>query len=344
MANTALITGVSGQDGAYLAKLLLERGYRVVGARRRSSSATMGRLAELGVEGDVEFVEVELLEASNLQHVLKKLQPDEIYNLAAQSFVAISFELPLYTFDVDAMGVLRLLEAQREVCPHARLYQASTSEMFGKVQHVPQDETTPFYPRSPYGVAKLSAHWSVVNYREAHNLYACSGILFNHESPLRGREFVTRKVTYGLAQVALGKQDTVRLGNLDAKRDWGFAGEYIEGMWKMLQQDRPDDYVLATGRTTTVRDFVNGAASALGFELEWTGEGANTLGLDKRSGRTIVAVDPAFYRPTEVDLLIGNPQKAKAALDWEAKTTLEQLTEMMAKADYDRAKTGIARI
>lgn len=343
MAKTALITGISGQDGAYLASLLLDRGYRIVGAHRRNSTTTTGRLAELGIAQDVELADLELLEASSIRHVLKKLQPDEVYNLAAQSFVALSFELPLYTCDVDAMGALRLLEALREVCPDARLYQASSSEMFGKVQSVPQNEKTPFYPRSPYGVAKLFAHWSVVNYREAHGLYACSGILFNHESPLRGIEFVTRKVTFGLACVALGKQESVHLGNLDAKRDWGFAGEYVRGMWMMLQQERPDDYVLATGRTTTIRDFVSLAAAALGFELEWVGDGKDTRGIDKRSGRTIVAVDPAFYRPAEVDLLIGDPGKAKATLGWEAKTSLEQLTQMMAKADYDRAKTGILR-
>ena len=239
--------------------------------------------------------------------------------------MGISFELPLYTCDVDALGVLRLLEVMREVCPGARLYQASSSEMFGKVQSVPQNEKTPFYPRSPYGIAKLFAHWSVVNYREAHGLYACSGILFNHEFPLRGIEFVTRKMTYGLARVALGKQQTVYLGNLDAKRDWGFAGEYVEGMWMMLQQEKPDDYVLSTGRTTTIRDFVSGAAAAFGFELEWTGEGVHSRAINKRSGRTIVAVDPAFYRPAEVDVLVGDASKAKAAFGWEAKTSLEEL-------------------
>jgi GDPmannose 4,6-dehydratase len=234
MSKTALVTGVSGQDGAYLARALLARGYRVVGAYRRTSGIPIGRLEELGIANDVELVDMELLEESNIRHQLVKLKPDEIYNLAAQSFVGLSFEQPLYTSDIDALGVLRLLEAMREACPSARFYQASTSEMFGKVQETPQSENTPFYPRSPYGVAKLFAHWSVVNYREAHNLYACSGILFNHESPLRGREFITRKVTFGLARVALGHDDMLRLGNLEAKRDWGFAGEYVEGMWLML--------------------------------------------------------------------------------------------------------------
>jgi len=273
MAKTALITGVSGQDGAYLAKTLLARGYRVVGAYRRTSSVNIGRLEELGVAADVELIDMELLEESNVRRALETVRPDEIYNLAAQSFVGLSFEQPLYTSDIDALGVPRLLEAMREICPDARLYQASSSEMFGKAQAVPQNEATPFYPRSPYGVAKLFAHWSVVNYREAHNLYACSGILFNHESPLRGRDFVIRKVTFGLARVALGHADSLAIGNLDAERDWGFAGEYVEGMWMMLQQPKPDDYVLATGRSTTVREFVEGAARGFGFDLEWAGTG-----------------------------------------------------------------------
>jgi GDPmannose 4,6-dehydratase len=343
MAKTALITGISGQDGAYLAKTLLERGYRVVGTYRRTSAMPTNRLDELGVAQQVEFVDMELLEESNIRHVLQKLKPDEIYNLAAQSFVGLSFELPLYTCEVNAMGVLRLLEAVREACPEARLYQASTSEMFGKVQVVPQNERTPFCPRSPYAVAKLFAHWNVVNYREGYGLYACSGILFNHESPLRGLEFVTRKVTHGFARVALGLQDVLRVGNLEAKRDWGFAGEYVDGMWRMLQQDTPDDYVLATGRTTTVRDFVDGAAAAFGFALEWNGDGDSASGVDTKTGRTIIAVDPLLYRPTEVALLLGDASKAKAVLGWEAKTSLEELIQMMARADYDRVKTGLAR-
>lgn len=341
MARTALITGISGQDGAYLARFLLERGYRTVGSYRRTSGIVAARLAELGIAQDVEFVDLELLETSNIRNVLSKVQPDEIYNLAAQSFVGTSFELPLYTSDVDALGVLRLLETMREVCPGARFYQASSSEMFGKAQRVPQNEETPFYPRSPYGVAKLFAHWSVVNYREAHGLYGCSGILFNHESPLRGIEFVTRKITYGLACVAVGRQQTIYLGNLDAKRDWGFAPDYVAGMWAMLQQEKPADYVLATGRAETIRNFASGAAAAFGFDLEWTGEGDQSRGIDKRSGRTIIAVDPAFYRPSEVDFLVGDSSKAKAVLGWEAKTTLEELIAMMAKADYDRAKSGV---
>ena len=343
MKKTALITGISGQDGAYLARILLGRGYRVVGACRRTSTMPTGRLDELGIVQHLELVDMDLLEASNIRRVLEKLKPDEIYNLAAQSFVGVSFELPLYTCDVDAMGVLRLLEGIRDVCPEARLYQASTSEMFGKVQEVPQRETTPFYPRSPYGVAKLFAHWSVVNYREAHGLYACSGILFNHESPLRGLDFVTRKVTYGLARVALGLQDTVFVGNLEAKRDWGFAGDYVEGMWRMLQEEKPEDFVLATGRTASVQDFVNGAAAAFGFVLEWTGEGENARAVDKNTGRTIIAVDSNLYRPAEVAFLLGDASKAKAVLGWEAKTALEELIEMMVRADYDRVKSGHIR-
>jgi GDPmannose 4,6-dehydratase len=343
MAKTALVTGISGQDGAYLAKALLDRGYRVVGAYRRTSGINVGRLVELGIADNVELIDLELLEESNLRRALERVKPDEIYNLAAQSFVGLSFEVPVYTAEIDALGVLRLLEAMRTVCSEARFYQASTSEMFGKVQETPQTERTPFYPRSPYGVAKLFAHWTVVNYREAHGLFATSGILFNHESPLRGQEFVTRKATLGLARVSLGQQDKLLVGNLDSKRDWGFAGDYVDGMWRMLQQDSPGDYVLATGRTTPVREFVERAAEALGFQIEWSGADENTRGIDKGSGRTIVAVDPRFFRPAEVDLLIGDASKARDELNWVPQITLEQLIDMMAKADYDRVKTGIMR-
>lgn len=343
MAKTALITGISGQDGAYLAKMLLGRGYRVTGAYRRTSGLGVGRLVELGIAGDVDLVDMELLEESNIRRLLERLKPDEIYNLAAQSFVGLSFELPLFTSDVDGLGALRLLEAMREVCPSARFYQASTSEMFGKVQETPQTEKTPFYPRSPYGVAKLFAHWSVVNYREAHGLFACSGILFNHESPLRGQEFITRKVTLGLARIAHGEIDTLYIGNLDARRDWGFAGDYVQGMWSMLQQDEPGDYVLATGRTTPVRDFVVQAAQGFGFDLEWKGDGIEERGIDRRSGKTLIAIDPKFLRPAEVDVLTGDASKAKAKLGWEARTSLEELVQMMVKADRDRVKSGIIR-
>jgi GDPmannose 4,6-dehydratase len=343
MTKTALITGISGQDGAYLAKSLLSRDYRVIGAQRRSTGMNSARLEALGVLGDIELVDLEMLEYSNIRAVLQKLKPDEIYNLAAQSFVALSFEQPIYSCEVDAISVLRLLEAMKDACPDARFYQASTSEMFGKVQGSPQNEATPFYPRSPYGVAKLFAHWITVNYREAYGLFACSGILFNHESPLRGMEFVTRKVTLGLARVALGEQDTVYLGNLEAKRDWGFAGDYVEGMWMMLQQEKPDDFVLATGRACTVKSFVDGAAAALGFDLEWNGAGSAAEGIDRRSGKTVIAVAPEFYRPAEVNMLLGDAAKAKRALGWEAKMTLEELIEMMARSDYDRVKTGLLR-
>jgi GDPmannose 4,6-dehydratase len=343
MAKTALITGISGQDGAYLTKSLLSRGYRVIGAQRPNAGINWARLDELGVLGDIELVNIELLEDSNIRTTLKKLKPDEIYNLAAQSFVPESFEHPIYTCEVDAISVLRLLEALKDACPGARFYQASNSGMFGKAQAVPQSEMTPFYPRSPYGVAKLFAHWITVNYRESYDLFACSGLLFNHESPLRGMNFVTRKVTVGLARVALGKQDIVYLGNLDAKRDWGFAGDYVEGIWMMLQQEKPDDFVLATGRASSVKSFVDGAAAALGFDLEWNGDGTATQGIDRRTGKTVVGVAPEFYRPADVNLLIGDAAKARRALGWEAKTSLEELIQMMVKSDYDRVKTGPLR-
>jgi len=272
------VTGISGQDGAYLARFLLAKGYRVVGALRRSSRSTIPRLIELKIAGDVEIVDFDLAEITNIMRMLKKVQPDEIYNLAAQSFVALSFEQPIYTSDTDGVGPLRLLEALREAVPTARFYQASTSEMYGKVQAVPQDETTPFYPRSPYGFAKLFAHWATVNYRESYGLHASSGILFNHESPLRGREFVTRKITWSLARIRHGDLDMLELGNLDARRDWGFAGDYVEGMWLMLQQDQAQDYVLATSETHTVRAFVETAARRLQFDIEWSGAGRTNAG------------------------------------------------------------------
>jgi GDPmannose 4,6-dehydratase len=341
MARTALVTGITGQDGAYLSRLLLDKGYRVFGAFRRGASLNLWRLNELGVtEADIEFIPFELLEYANLRRGIEEAAPDEIYNLGAQSFVGISFEQPLFTTDVNALGVTRMLEAIREANPAIKFYQASTSEMFGKVQAVPQNERTPFYPRSPYAIAKLYAHWVTVNYRESYNLFACSGILFNHESPLRGIEFVTRKVTAGLARIREGQQDVVELGNLDAKRDWGFAGDYVEGMWLMLQQPEPEDYVLATGQTTSVRKFCELAAAALGFELAWEGEAASTTGIDRRSGKTIIRVNPKFYRPAEVDALIGDAAKAHGGLGWSAKTPLPQLVEMMAEADLKRARAG----
>ena len=333
---TALITGIRGQDGAYLAKLLLEKGYKVYGADRRSGDSSNWRLKELGIEKDVEILYMDLLELTNIMRVIEKVEPDEVYNLAAQSFVGVSFEQPVLTSEVDAIGVLRLLEAIRILKPDTKFYQASTSEMFGKVQEIPQTEKTPFYPRSPYGVAKLFGHWITVNYRESFNIFACSGILFNHESPLRGLEFVTRKITYSLARIRYGLQEKLVLGNLDAKRDWGYAPEYVEGMWLMLQQEEPDDYVLATGETHTVKEFVEKASELAGFNIVWEGKGVNTKGIDKKTGKVIVEVSPQFYRPAEVDLLIGNPEKAKRKLGWTPKTKFHDLVTIMMEADLRR--------
>lgn len=336
MTKRALITGIRGQDGAYLAKNLLEKGYEVYGADRRSGDTIFGRLDELNIINDVRIVYMDLLELTNILRVIEKINPDEIYNLAAQSFVGTSFEQPIVTSDIDAMGVLRLLEAVRVVKPGARFYQASTSEMFGKVQQIPQTETTPFYPRSPYGVAKLFAHWMTVNYRESYGLYACSGILFNHESPLRGIEFVTRKITRAVSLIRKGRLDKLVLGNLDSKRDWGFAGDYVEGMRLMLQQDKPDDYVLATGETHSIREFVEIAFRIIDIEIEWQGEGVNTKGVDKKTGKEYIAVSEEFYRPAEVDLLIGNPAKAREVLGWEPRVRFNELVEMMVNSDLSR--------
>lgn len=341
MKKKALITGIRGQDGAYLAELLLKKGYEVWGADRRSGDATNWRLKELGIEKDVKIVYMDLLELTNILRTIEKIKPDEVYNLAAQSFVGVSFEKPVLTAEIDAIGVLRILEAIRTVKPDTKFYQASTSEMFGKVQEIPQNERTPFYPRSPYGVAKLFGHWITVNYREAFNLFACSGILMNHESPLRGVEFVTRKITYSLARIKYGLQDKLVLGNLDAKRDWGYAKEYVEGMWLMLQQDEPDDYVLATGETHTVREFVEKASEIAGFDIEWEGEGVNTRGIDKKTGKVIIEVSPEFYRPAEVDILVGDYSKAKKKLGWEPKTKFEKLVEIMMEADLKRVSRDL---
>jgi GDPmannose 4,6-dehydratase len=340
MAARALITGITGQDGAYLAKLLLDNGYEVFGAYRRTASMNLWRLQELGIDRQVQMTPMDLLEYSNIQRVIESVRPDEVYNLAAQSFVGISFEQPLYTSDVDALGVTRMLEAIRSAKPDTRFYQASTSEMFGKVQQVPQTESTPFYPRSPYGVAKLYAHWMTVNYRESYGLHATSGILFNHESPLRGQDFVTRKITMSLARIKAGQLDILELGNLESQRDWGFAGDYVRGMWQMVRQPRPDDFVLATGRTRSVREFVEIAAQASGFGIEWEGEGEAAKGRDRSSGKVIVQVNPQFYRPAEVDLLIGDATKARTALGWAPEVTFEQMVEQMVKADMDRAAAG----
>lgn len=337
---TAIITGVTGQDGAYLAKLLLDKGYKVYGAYRRLSSMNPWRIRELGIEhhSNLSLVEYDLTDLSSSIRLLQKCQPDEVYNLAAQSFVGVSFDQPITTAHITGLGPLNLLEAIRIVNPKIRFYQASTSEMFGKVQQIPQSENTPFYPRSPYGVAKLYAHWITLNYRESYNIFACSGILFNHESPLRGLEFVTRKITYHAAMIKEGLIDILELGNLDAKRDWGFAEDYVEGMWKMLQQQNPDTFVLATNRTTTVRDFVAMAFKRVGIDLEFFGSGLEEIGRDIKTGKTIVKVNPKFYRPAEVDLLIGDPSKAIKELNWKPRVDLEQLCSMMVDADLSRVK------
>ena len=315
MVKTAFITGISGQDGAYLAQFLLAKEYRVFGATRRTASINTHRLQYLGIEKDIEFVDFDLLEFTNILRVIEKIAPDEIYNLAAQSFVGTSFEQPLFTADVDALGVTRILEAIRTFgLTNCRYYQASTSELFGKVRAVPQNETTSFYPRSPYGVAKLYGHWITVNYREAYGLHSSSGILFNHESPLRGVDFVTRKITLGLAHIQAGKQDVLELGNLDAQRDWGFAGNYVEAMWLMLQQDEPGDYVIATGKTHSISMLIEIAAPLYGMEIEWSGEGKDTVGIDRIAGNTVIKTNPKFFRPAEVDLLVGDPSKARDKL------------------------------
>jgi len=339
---TAIITGITGQDGAYLAELLLEKEYIVYGTYRRTSSVNFWRIEELGIANhpNLHLVEYDLTDLSSAIRLLQKTEAAEVYNLAAQSFVALSFDQPITTAEITGLGMLNLLEAVRIVNPQIRFYQASTSEMFGKVQTVPQNEQTPFYPRSPYGVAKLFAHWMTVNYRESYNIFACSGILFNHESPLRGLEFVTRKITDAAAKIKQGQLDCLELGNLDAKRDWGYAKEYVQGMWLMLQASQPDTYVLATNRTATVRDFVRMAFRAAGIELAFYGAGLEETAIDTATGKTLVRVNPKFYRPAEVDMLLGDPSKAKSRLGWEPKTTLEELCRMMVEADLRRNERG----
>lgn len=339
---TAVVTGISGQDGAYLAELLLEKGYKVFGTFRRTSSVNFWRIQELGIinNPNLNLVEYDLTDLSSNIRLLQTTGATEVYNLAAQSFVGVSFDQPLTTAEITGIGPVNLLEAIRIVNPKIRFYQASTSEMFGKVQAIPQIESTPFYPRSPYGVAKLYAHWMTINYRESYDIFGCSGILFNHESPLRGREFVTRKITDSVAKIKLGQLDVLELGNLDAKRDWGFAKEYVEGMWRMLQADEPDTFVLATNRTETVRDFVTMAFKASGVTIDYKGTAENEIGIDTSTGKTVVRINPKFYRPAEVELLIGNPEKAKRILGWEPKTTLEQLCLMMVDADMRRNEIG----
>jgi len=344
MDKVAVVTGITGQDGAYLAQLLLEKGYTVYGTYRRTSSVNFWRIEELelGQHPNLHLVEYDLTDLSSSIRLLQTTQATEVYNLAAQSFVGVSFDQPITTAEITGIGPVNLLEAIRIVNPSIRFYQASTSEMFGKVQAIPQTESTPFYPRSPYGIAKLYAHWMTINYRESYGIFGTSGILFNHESPLRGREFVTRKITDSVAKIVQGKLDVLELGNMDAKRDWGYAKEYVEGMWRMLQADVPDTYVLATNRTETVRDFVTMAFKAVDVELVWQGSADSEKAIDVKTGKTLVAVNPKFYRPAEVDLLIGNPEKATRELGWKPTTSLEQLCAMMVAADMRRNAQGFS--
>ena len=338
----ALITGITGQDGSYLAEILLKKGYEVHGIIRRSSSFNTGRINH--IINDVQYKDQflfhhgDVTDASNLNRLLETIEPDEIYNLAAQSHVQVSFEIPDYTAQVDALGTLRFLDAIRETRLETKFYQASTSELFGKVQEVPQNEKTSFYPRSPYGVAKLYGYWIIVNYREAYDLFACNGILFNHESPRRGETFVTRKITRAAARIKEGLQDTLLLGNLNAKRDWGYAPEYCEGMWRILQQDKPEDFVLATGEQHSVREFVECSFKELDIHIDWQGEGENETGIDGATGQTIVGINPKYYRPTEVDTLLGDATKAKVQLGWEATTPFTELVKKMTHSDWEKVK------
>ena len=338
----ALITGITGQDGAYLTKLLLSKGYFVYGAFRRTSSVNFWRLEELNVHShpNLKLVEFDLTDQGNCITLVANIKPDEIYNLAAQSFVGVSFEQPVTTANITGIGALHLLEAIRIVNKKIKFYQASTSEMFGKVHEIPQTENTIFHPRSPYGVAKLFAHWSTINYRESYDIFGVCGILFNHESPLRGKEFVTRKITDAVAKIKLGKMEVLELGNLNAKRDWGFAEEYVESMYLMMQHDFPDTYVVATNRTETVRDFVTMAFKAIDIDLSWSGKDENERGIDKLTGKTLVQVNKEFYRPNEVDLLIGDASKANKQLGWVPKTSLEELCKMMVEEDIRRNETA----
>lgn len=341
MKNVALITGITGQDGSYLAEFLLEKGYEVHGIIRRSSSFNTGRIDHIFQDPHEKKPQLtlhygDLSDASNLSRLIEKIQPTEIYNLAAQSHVRVSFDVPEYTGDVTALGALRMLDAIRESGVKTKFYQASSSEMYGLVQAIPQSEDTPFYPRSPYGVAKLYGHWITKNYRESYDMFACSGILFNHESPRRGETFVTRKASRGLARIKLGVDDTLFMGNLDAKRDWGYAKDYVRGMWMMLQHESPDDYVLATNETHTVREFIEVASGILGFDLQWKGKGVNEVGIDKKSGKTIIRIDPVYFRPAEVEILIGDYSKAKKILGWEPEVKFKELVEIMVEADLEK--------
>lgn len=335
---TALITGITGQDGSFLAELLLEKGYEVHGIIRRASNFNTQRIDSLMESNSISLHHGDLTDSANLNKLLSQIKPDEIYNLGAQSHVKVSFDVPEYTAQVDAVGTLRILDAMKNHCPEARFYQASTSELYGKVQEVPQTETTPFYPRSPYAVAKLYGYWITKNFREAYDLYACNGVLFNHESERRGKTFVTRKITMALSEISLGLRDVLYLGNLDAQRDWGYAREYVEAMWLMLQQDKPEDFVIATGKMYSVRDFVEYAAPHAGFEIVWKGEGVEEKGYDKETGKLIVAVNPKYFRPAEVEQLLGDPTKAKEKLGWEPKVDVKELVEIMMKADLQEAR------
>ncbi len=334
----ALITGITGQDGAYLTKFLLDKSYEVYGAFRRSAVLNLNGLKFLGVDDKVSYLPIELLEFTNIYRAIEKIRPDEIYNLGSQSFVALSFEEPIFTADVTALGPLRILEAIRAVKPDTKFYQASSSEMFGKVQAIPQNEKTPFYPRSPYAASKLFAHSITINYRESYGIFACSGILFNHESPLRGPEFITRKVTNGIARIKNSLQEKIILGNLDSKRDWGYAQEYVEAMWLMLQQEKPDDYVVATGEAHSIREFVEHAFKYAGFDIVWKGKDIEEKGIDKKTGQTLIEISPEFFRPAEVDILLGDYSKAKGKLGWQPKTRFEDLVKIMVEADIQRIK------
>ena len=345
MKKVAFITGITGQDGAYLAELLLKKDYIVHGLKRRSSSFNTGRIDHLYQDPHVNkrnFIlhHGDLTDSTNLIRIIQEIQPDEIYNLAAQSHVQVSFETPEYTANADGLGTLRILEAIRllNMADKTKFYQASTSELYGMVQEVPQNEKTPFYPRSPYAVAKIYGYWITINYREAYNLYACNGILFNHESPVRGETFVTRKITRAVARISMGTQERVYLGNLNAKRDWGHASDFVEGMWRILQQEEPEDFVLATGVTTTIREFTERAFAEVGITLEWSGNGVDETGRDAKSGNILVSIDPAYFRPTEVDLLIGDASKAREKLGWQPTCNLQQMIEEMIKADLEEAR------
>lgn len=332
----ALITGITGQDGAYLAAFLHGKGYQVFGGYRRTSSENFWRIEETGVRDKIELVEIDLQDAGNMVRLLSEIRPTEVYNLGAQSFVGVSFQKPVLTGLVTGMGVTNILEAIRIVDPSIRFYQASTSELYGKVSEIPQNEETPFHPRSPYAVAKLYGHWMTINYREAYNIFASTGILFNHESPLRGMEFVTRKITHGVASIHRGRQDCIEIGNLDARRDWGYAREYVEGMWMILQAERPDDFVLATGEVHSVREFIECSFRVIGVDVVWEGSCEKETGRDRATGKTIVRVNPRFFRPAEVDLLVGDPSKARKMLGWQAKTHFNELVEIMVRRDIDR--------